>query len=163
MSVTCENVLSLAQNNPEEVACMLNAVLQLNPACQAANKLCSDNGIKPMRRRKGQYRGAKRPPSHFNLFCSENKDHKDLKDLKFGERAKKNAEMWNKLKASKKDFDKFVKRHEVKAEVKAEVKVEEQKAVEQQKEKPARKAGGGKKKKAKAKEDSDVDVDSDSD
>ena len=107
MSFTSENVLTFVQNNPAEMAGILNCMHTLGSGVNAFSQLCSANNVRPLRRVKGQYCRTKRPLTAFNLFTKVNKDHKSLKGLKdISSRSKTMGAMWKSL--SKKEHAKYV-------------------------------------------------------
>ena len=107
MSFTRENLSTIVQNNPDEVCAILNMMHVLGPAYQNLTTLCKANDIKL----KGKKCGTKRPPSQYNLFTSLNKDHAELKELSFGERAKKLSVMWKNVQTNSKEKAKYDKLH----------------------------------------------------
>jgi hypothetical protein len=107
MSFTRENIISIVSNNPDEICAVMNSMHMLGVAYTNFVTVCSSNGIKP----KSKKHGKTRPPSKYNLFGSHNKDHPELKDLAFGERAKKLSEMWKVAQTKPDEMAKYEQLH----------------------------------------------------
>ena len=107
MSFTRENIISIVSNNPDEICAVMNSMHMLGVAYTNFVAVCSSNGIKP----KSKKHGKTRPPSKYNLFGSHNKDHPELKDLAFGERAKKLSEMWKVAQTKPDEMAKYEQLH----------------------------------------------------
>lgn len=107
MSSFEDNFDTIVQNNRSELLGVLHQMHALGPAFQAFHKICKDNKIKPLRKRKGQYNPNKRNLSAYNIFTQEVQNDKKLKDKTFQERSKLIGAMWKKVKTNDKEHQKY--------------------------------------------------------
>jgi len=107
MSSFEENYDTIIQNNKNELLGLLNQMHALGPAFQAFHKICKDNNVKPLRKKKGQYNANKRQLSAYNIFTQEVQNDKKLKDKPFQERSKLIGEMWKNVKENEKEHQKY--------------------------------------------------------
>jgi phage protein D len=104
MSSFDENIDVILKNNQAEILGLLHQMHALGPAFQAYLKICKDNKIKPLRKRKGQYNPNKRDLTAYNIYTKEIQKDPKLVDMKFEDRSKLIGEMWAEVKANKKKW-----------------------------------------------------------
>lgn len=128
-----EKYQQIVQSNKNEVLSLLEMMHALGPAFHAFHKLCKDNDVKPLKKKKGQYSGDKRSLSAYNLFTQDIQKDEKLKDKKFNERSKLIGQMWKDLKV--KNSEEY-KKYQDKAKVLKDTKNAEAKQVEKPVEAP---------------------------
>lgn len=116
MSSFEDNYDAIVKNNKNEVLGIFNQLHALGPAFQAFHQLTKSHKIKPLRKRKGQYNPNKRHLSAYNIFTQEVQNDVQLKDKPFEQRSKLIGDMWKKVKANKKEHQKYIDKANVKKE-----------------------------------------------
>ena len=98
MSFTTDNILAIAQESPDELCAILNAMTGFMGITNALTSICKTNGLKLKKKRNG-FKNSMRTASAYNLFQKKCMEYDDITKIdNFAERSRAVSAKWNELK-----------------------------------------------------------------